>query len=139
MKDILKNPKKQITIILVLILGYWTYDIMFSKKHIPVTTHTEQTEEVQEDTVIVERIPEVLQRQSEMNAPPTDNSKRESTNNSVDIEKEYQLKIQFWDMVFNHLKSIVGTIAALLSPLVTVYLNKKGYFESSIEPKPEES
>lgn len=139
MKDLLKNPKKQIVLIIVLLVGYWSYDIVFDEKHIPMSIDSveEVTDELQ-DTVVVETIPEAVQRQMEPieSTPPEVEVEREEPkptvqsreNETQSITQEYEYKIQFWNMIFGHLASILGSLASLLIPLVTVYLNKKGYF-----------
>lgn len=124
MLDILKNPKKQIGIIVILLIGYWTLDITILDEHIPIKQETVQ------DSLVVESHPESLEsreQQTEMSRPPDSSKKSDSSS----IDTDYELKIQFWDMIFGHLASILGSLAALLSPLITVYLNKKGYFNPS--------
>jgi len=116
MWDIVKNPKKQGLIILILVLGYWSWGLFIHETDVPIEVRVESYE-IPDTTITMERsVPELMERRSEPN-------------------DDYEYRIMFWDMILGHLSSILGSIAALLTPLITVYLNKKGYFNPSENPQ----
>lgn len=136
MYDILKNPKKQVTVIFILIVGYWGYHLGIDQSDVPVEIIVEHTSEMSADTLQYESRREFEQQvdsapppeSSELKVVPDEDISERPINR--DVITEYEMRIRFWDMIFGHLASILGSLVALLAPLITVWLNKKGYLSS---------
>lgn len=142
MWDLFKNPKKQALIVVLLVGSYWSWEFLHKD-------HSEYEEMVVAEEMVITK-PDSLhvepdslsERQREEHQSHQDTLDKyfpELTYSFIEIPEDdnsqiiqtMELRIQLWDMILGHLTSILGSFAALLTPFITVYLNKKGYLNPS--------
>lgn len=135
MWDIVKNPKKQLFAIAIAVACYWSYEVFITSHEIPVQV-VEVEQRVQEPLVFQEEHYEMRIDTIEVDSDSLDQEPQVETRTrdeeTYTVERHLEAlppNYIFWEMVLGHVASMLGSLVALLTPLITVFLNKKGYFK----------
>lgn len=138
MWNVFREPKKQLLIISIIIVLYWSWELFYIDL-------SEYRELIPTQLEMVETPPPISEERSSEGKSTTvdtvltfdesleehfpDRSRPHVKEDSTTVVT-MELRLQFWDMILGHLASIITSLVALLTPLITVFLNHKGYFKN---------